>query len=221
MKTKCTLTFLAMSLVVYGHSGSYDRWLNMIVNIDAIVLTIMVTQVACFLLIRRDRLKHYRMKILLVAKSFQRKWWVTPIAAWFLSSFVLSPYMTIVGEWLLPLGVLVLLVFWIFYFAVVIGEDKYKRWLSGIKALYCYLIASVGEIVGLVLYCFLCETELFQYLTRFEDEEFGMVLYIYPDVYGIFYMLLDMAFSMAVLAMPYLLIYGWKILIRGFARLMK
>lgn len=44
-----------MSLVVYGHSGSYDRWLNMIVNIDAIVLTIMVTQVACFLLIRRDR----------------------------------------------------------------------------------------------------------------------------------------------------------------------
>lgn len=29
----------------------------------------------------------------------------------------------------------------------------------------------------------------------------------------------DMAFSMAVLAIPYLLIYGWKILIRGFARL--
>ena len=32
-------------------------------------------------------------------------------------------------------------------------------------------------------------------------------------------MLEDMAFSMAVLAIPYLLIYGWIILIRGFARL--
>ena len=109
MKTKCTLTFLAISLVAYGHSGPYDRWLNM-----------------------------------------------------FLSSFVLSPYMTIIGEWLWLLGALILLVFWIFYFTIVIDEDKYKRWLSGIKALYFYLIASVGEIVGLVLYCVSCETKWFK-----------------------------------------------------------
>ena len=214
MKSKCILTFLAMSLVAYGHAGPYDRWLNMIVNIDAIVLTILVSQIVCFLFIRRNRFKHYRMKILLVAKRLQREWWVSPIAVWFLSSFVLAPYMIIIGEWLLLLGALILLVFWIYYFAVVISKDKYKKWLSGIKALYFYLIASVGEIVGLMLYCIFCETEWFKYLARFEDEEFGMITYIYPDIYGIFYMLEDMAFSMAVLAIPYLLIYGWKILIK-------
>lgn len=221
MKSKFTLAFLAMPLVSYGHAGSYDRLLNTIVDIDAIVLTILVTQIVCFLLIRRDWFKHYRMKILLVAKSMQKKWWVTPIAEWFLSSFVLSPYMTIVGEWLLLLGALVLLVFWILYFTVVISKDKYKRWISGVKAFYFYLIASVGEIVGLVIYCIFCETEWFKYLARFEDEEFGMITYIYPNIYGIFYMLEDMAFSVAVLAIPYLLIYGWRIIFRGFARLVK
>ena len=140
--------------LAYAHAGMYDRWLARFVSLCAIQFTICVTQIACFILIRKAKYRHYRMRLLLVAKNLQKKWWMNMIVTWGLSSFVLASYLTIIGEVIFIFGILLLFVFWVWYSYLVLTRNK--RWVFCIKPLYFHIVASFGQIMGIILYEILC-----------------------------------------------------------------
>lgn len=151
MKKFVSIALLALSCgIAYAHAGMYDRWWGRFVSLVAIQTMICVTQIACFILIRNDKYKHYRMRLLFVAKNLQKKWRINMIATWGLSSFVLSSYWTVVGESAFMLGMLLLFVLWVWYSYLVLRRNK--RWIFGIKPFYLYVVASFGQIIGIVLY---------------------------------------------------------------------
>ena len=188
--------------VAYAHAGMYDRWLGNFVSLCAIMLTTCLTQIACFILIRENKCRHYRMRLLLVAKNLQKKWWINMIVTWGLSSFMLSSYLTVAAEGLFILGFLLLFIVWVYYSYLVLAGNR--RWLFVIKPLYFYTVASLGQVGGFILYAILCIMEWFRYLLRFADNDCGIISYIYPNVGGIDYMVYDMLHVIIAMVIPYI-----------------
>ena len=50
------------------------------------------------------------------------------------------------------LAIIPFFLFSIIYLVIVFKEKLRERWLSGLKAIYFYLIASIGQIIGLCIY---------------------------------------------------------------------
>lgn len=152
-----SMTFLiAITLACYAHAGFFDRHLELVDVLYAVLKTIFVSQVVVFLLIKFCRFKiakRIRMRLLLLSKRLCKNWWINIIAAWLLSSFVLTSYWYVFSEGLFILAIMPLLLFWMLYSVVVFRKILRVRWLSGLKAIYFYLIASIGQIIGLLIYC--------------------------------------------------------------------
>jgi hypothetical protein len=161
MRKKIEIGMLLVSMFIplacYAHAGMYDRYLDKMVCVKAVQNTIFVSQIVIFILIRFNWLKsskHIRMRLLLLAKKLYMKWWKNVLAAWVLSSFVLTSYLYVFCSALWLIGIIPLFLFWCFYSFVVLRKRMRERLLSGMKALYFYLIASTGQIIGLSVYYF-------------------------------------------------------------------
>lgn len=149
-----SMTFLiAITLACYAHAGMYDRYLEMMDVLFAVLKTIFVSQVLVFLLIKFCRFKiakRIRMRLLLLSKRLCKNWWINIIAAWLLSSFVLTSYWYVFSEGLFILAIIPLFLFWLLYSVVVFRKKLRVRWLSGLKPIYFYLIASIGQLLVFV-----------------------------------------------------------------------
>ena len=82
-------------LACYALAGMYDRYLEMMDGLFAVLKTIFVPQVLVSMPIMFFRFKiakRIKMKLLLWSKRLRKNWWINIIAAWVLSSFVLTSY---------------------------------------------------------------------------------------------------------------------------------
>ena len=68
--------------------------------------------------------------------------WITCII-----SFVLTSYWYVFIEGLFILEIFPLFIFWLLYMIVVFREKQRRRWLSGLKPIYFYLVASIGQLI--------------------------------------------------------------------------
>lgn len=210
MRKKILLLFLSFSQLCFAHAGMADRFIDRMVSIDAIILTIVVTQIISFLLLGRnwyEPAKRLRLRLLLLVKKLCSKWWQNLLAAWALSSFVISPYIVIACDWLWLWGVLLFLLFWLFYFVVVLLGYTRKLFLTGIRPLYVLLVASVGEVVGEIAYCCIYKMEWFRSITYYTDEEYAMSDFkVYPTFEGLLYLGEDMLLVFFCFAISYVLL---------------
>ncbi len=136
-------------------AGFYESFLEMVDRIDSLFRIILICQIIIFLFVTSKRIKftkHIRMKLLLAASRLTKKRWINIIAAWILSSFVLSVYVNVfcVRLWLAALPFYAL--FWIIYLVLVLWGNKRIKCLSGNRALYYYLVLSIGQILGFAVY---------------------------------------------------------------------
>ena len=198
------------SLMCLAHAGMYDRFLEKMVSVDAVVLTIVVAQIVCFLLIRSKWFKainRVRMRLLLFAKKLHRNGWLRLLAAWGLSSFALSPYIVIVCDWLWIWGILLFLIFWLFYSFFVFRGKTRRATLTGIKPIYLLLVASIGVIIGGIAYCAIYEMEWFRSITYYTDEEYALSNFkLYPTIDGIWDLWNEMKLVFFCFAIPYVLL---------------
>ena len=144
-------------IVCHAHAGMYDRYLEKVACVKGVQNTIFVSQIVAYLLIRYNWIKsskRIRMRLLLLAKWLCKNWWINLLAAWALSSFVLTSYLDVLCLEAFIGGIIIFFPFWCFYLFVVLRKKMRGRLLSGVKAIYFYLIASIGQIIGFGIYYF-------------------------------------------------------------------
>ena len=139
-------------LACYAVAGFLGRYLEMVDVIDAIFRIIFVSQISVFLLMRLKCSKRIRLRILLWTRRLRKYRWLNLFVAWALSSFVLTSYLYVFCFSLWILAIIPFFLFSIIYLVIVFKEKLRERWLSGLKAIYFYLIASIGQIIGLCIY---------------------------------------------------------------------
>jgi hypothetical protein len=142
----------AIPLACYAVAGFWGRYLEMVDVIDAIFRIIFVSQISVFLLMRLKCSKRIRLRILLWTRRLRKYRWLNLFVAWALSSFVLTSYLYVFCFSLWILAIIPFFLFSIIYLVIVFKEKLRERWLSGLKAIYFYLIASIGQIIGLCIY---------------------------------------------------------------------
>ena len=145
MKKSIILTSVLFSipLVCYAFAGMFDRYLELMDVLNAVIKTIFVAQLIVYLLIvvKWGKLsKRIRMRLLFFAKGLCKNQWINLFAAWLLSSFVLTPYVDVFCVSLWILGIIPLFLFGVIYWIIVFKKKQRKRWLSGLKAIYFYII---------------------------------------------------------------------------------
>ena len=201
---------LGVSLICEAHAGMFDRYLERMVSLNAVLLTIFVSQVVCFFLITNKRIRasrYIRMRLLLLAKTICSDWRIKLLATWGLSSFVLSPYIGVACDWLWILGILLFLMFWFVYTGIVMMGRTRKRCLSGIKPLYFYLTVSIGQVLGFIVYCTVYEKEWFRSITYYTDKEYELTdTKLFPTIDGIYELADHMVIIAVFLAVPYVLL---------------
>ena len=146
------IILFVIPIVCHAHAGMFDRYLEMVACVKSVQNTIFVSQIMVYLIIRFT--KRNRMRLLLLAKRLCKNWWINLLAAWALSSFVLTSYLDVFCLEAFIVGIIFFFLFWCFYLFVVLRKRMRERLLSGMKALYFYLIASTGQIIGLSVYYF-------------------------------------------------------------------
>ena len=208
-----SMTFLiAITLACYAHAGFFDRYLELVDVLYAVLKTIFVSQVVVFLLIKFCRFKiakRIRMRLLLLSKRLCKNQWVNLFAAWALSSFVLTSYWYVFSQGLFILAIMPFLLFWMLYSVVVFRKKLRVRWLSGLKAIYFYLIASIGQIIGLLIYFLPIIISWYIPECHYRPNKY---LLCGPPFIGVDYIFANgMLFLSALLAIPYLLLATYRI----------
>lgn len=150
-----TSVLFSIPLVCYAFAGMFDRYLELMDVLNAVIKTIFVAQLVVYLLIvvKWGKIsKRIRMELIFLAKGLCKNQWINLFAAWLLSSFVLTPYVDVFCVSLWILGIIPLFLFGVIYWIIVFKKKQRKRWLSGLKAIYFYIITSIGQIMGFSIY---------------------------------------------------------------------
>lgn len=192
-------------IVCHAHAGMYDRYLDMVACVKGVLNTIFVSQILVYLIIRFNCLKsskRIRMRLLLLAKRLCKNWWINLLAAWALSSFVLTSYLDVFCLEAFIGGIIIFFLFGCFYLFAVLRKKMRRRLLSGMKAIYFYLIASIGQIIGFGIYYFAYTLKWYGPYNKYTDllwDLLGYKLYRCDDGgYILLKGMMDLAFCLAV-----------------------
>ena len=188
------LLFAGLSSEAYAHAGMADRMLNMMVSVGTIVFVIFITQLLSILTLRRSKRKQIirlKWKLLMLAKKLCAGWWRNAISGWVLSTFVLSTYLASLFCCLSFLGFIPFVAFWIYYWFIILNEKRRIRWMTGLGSIYTYIILSVGQIVGCVVFLLVYWMPWFQVLF---------------DIYGFFCLADGAIFCAFFLAIPFMVL---------------
>lgn len=208
---------LGIATACHAHAGMYDRYVEMMDVLYAIIKTIFAVQLVAYLVIVvkwGESSKRIRMKLLYFAKRLCKNQWVNLFVAWALSSFVLTSYWYVFCSAFWIMGIIPLFLFGILYLIVFLKKKMRVKLLSGIKAIYIYLIASVGQSL---VFALLIGAEIFMlYAPINEYTEFLIDVYSYTyrifsfkppfNENGIYVLAKGMWQLSLCLALPYILL---------------
>ena len=208
---------IAIPLASYALAGFFERYLEMMDILYSVLKTIFVSQILVFLFVRFCRFKitkRIRIRLLLLSKRLCKNWWINIFAAWALSSFVLTSYWYVFSEGLFILAIFPLFIFWIVYSVVVYREKLRKRWLCGLKPIYFYLIASIGQLFVFVV-MFLVKMIIlygpYNKVTEYLWDLWSVFRYNAPPFDDGDYILAKGMLELSIcLAIPYLLLISYK-----------
>ncbi len=205
-----SIVLLIFPLTCLAYAGMYDRFLDTVDWVDSLFRIILIFQILIFLLVTTKWIKftkHIRRKILLVSGRFTKNRWINLIAAWILSSFVLSIYISVFCIRLFIAALPFYTLFWIIYIVAVLWKGMRKRCLSGIRAIYYYIVLSIGQILGFTVYYL---GLIIEWYSPWPDSSvlFNKILgFNYNPWFDAGYYLISGMFYMALLfAIPYLLL---------------
>ena len=137
------LIFLTCSLfgfLIYSMPCTYanmaHKYMRM-VCIAGAVSTICAVQIVCFLSIKDNKIKtiqRIRKRLLLLAKNIHKNKYLYSLIEWGLFSLTFIPYIIVAVDFGELCGVLLFVILWYIFIQ--------KIWLTGIKFLYFYFVAS-------------------------------------------------------------------------------
>ena len=159
-----------------AHAGMFDRYLEMKVSVEALVLVIGITQAILYLFLRFSKSRiacWYKGYAIHIAKILHRRTWLRWCLAWILSSFVCTPYLYGLSTELFFFAFIPLLIFLFYYCSWVWNGEKRKKHLTGVRGLSIFLSAAGQQVLGYLFYALICETPTFHQLVYYTDDEYG------------------------------------------------
>ena len=200
---------LSCCTMANAHAGMYDRYLDMKISIDALVMVIV--QVFIYLFLRYSKSKvscWYKGLIIRIAKKVYKKSYLKWFASWALSSLVFTPYVIGLSMEFFFFAFIPLAVFLIYYSYWVLNTKKRKKHLTGIKGLSLLLSVSFQQALGYLIYVLICETSTFHRFVYYTDEEYEMFDFkIYPGIEGFYYIIEGFVVISIITAMPFIVLF--------------
>lgn len=205
---------LSCCTMANAHSGMSDRYLDMKICVDALVMVIAVIQVSIYLFLRYSKSKvicRYKRFIIRIAKKVYKKSYLKWFASWALSSLVFTPYVIGLSMEFFFFAFIPLAVFLIYYSYLVLNTEKRKKHLTGIKGLSLLLSVSFQQALGYLIYALICETSTFHRFVYYTDEEYEMFDFkLYPGIEGFYYIAEGFAVISIITAMPFIVLFIMK-----------
>lgn len=202
---------LSCCTMANAHAGLADRYLEMKISVDALVLVIAVTQVFAYFFLRYSKSKvscWYKKLIIRITKRVYRKSYLKWCASWALSSLVFTPYVIGLSMAFFFLAFIPLVVFLIYYSSWVLNMEKRKKHLTGIRGLSLLLSVSFQQALGYLIYALICETSTFHRFVYYTDEEYEMFdIKLYPGIEGFDYITGGFAVISIITAIPFIVLF--------------
>lgn len=194
-----------------AHAGLADRYLEMKISVDALVLVIAVTQVSTYFFLKYSKSKvsfWYKKLIIRIAKKVHKNSYLKWYASWALSSLVFTPYIIGLSMEFSFLAFIPLVVFLIYYSCWVLNMEKRKKRLIGIRGLSLLLSVSFQQTLGYFIYALVCETSIFHRFVYYTDEGYEMFdLKLYPGIEAFNYIKEWFAFISIITAIPFIVLF--------------
>ena len=200
-----------------AHAGMFDRYLEMKVSVEALVLVMGITQAILYLFLRFSKSRiacWYKGYAIHIAKILHRRTWLRWCLAWILSSFVCTPYLYGLSTELFFFAFIPLLIFLFYYCSWVWNGEKRKKHLTGVRGLSIFLSAAGQQVLGYLFYALICETPTFHQLVYYTDDEYSMFDFkLFPGIDGFYYMAEGFACIAFITIIPYILLFLVRALI--------
>ena len=194
-----------------AHSGMMDRYLEMKVSVEALVLVIGITQAILYLFLRFSKSRiacWYKGYAIHIAKILHRRTWLRWCLAWILSSFVCTPYLYGLSIEFFFFAFIPLLIFLFYYCSWVWNDEKRKKHLTGVRGLSVFLSVVGQQVLGYLFYALICETPTFHQLVYYTDDEYSMFdIKLFPGIDGFYYMAEGFACIAFITIIPYILLF--------------
>lgn len=215
---KLVLLFFVISYcsIAVAHAGMFDRYLEMKVNVEALVLVIGISQAILYLFLKfsKSRIaRWYKRYTIHIAKMLHKRTWLRWCLAWILSSFVCTPYLYVLSIELFFFAFIPLLIFLFYYCSWVWNAEKRKKHLTGVRGLSIFLTVAGQQVLGYLFYALICETSTFHQMVYYTDEEYSMFDFkLYPGIDGFYYMAEGFACIAIITIIPYILLFLVRVL---------
>lgn len=210
MKKVITVLFsVLMAVPAFAHAGGYDQFLEQMVSYRALLITVLfvhVTLWACVKLLH-NKLPGYKRVLCKVVRFIKRKNALVILFSWILSSFVLGIYLNLLCNRLFIIFSLILLLIYILAFPALFLRKKWRRrFITGVRPLYCYIQSAIFISVGLILYYILWENEWFRSMLSYTTEEYMLTeFYLFPKREVVYSVIKQLVLPFLINALPYMI----------------
>ena len=198
-----------MAVPAFAHAGGYDQFLEQMVSYRALLITVLfvhVTLWACVKLLH-NKLPGYKRVLCKVVRFIKRKNVLVILFSWILSSFVLGIYLNLLCNRLFIIFSLILLLIYILAFPALFLRKKWiRRFITGVRPLYCYIQSAIFISVGLILYYILWENEWFRSMLSYTTEEYMLTeFYLFPKREVVYSVIKQLVLPFLINALPYMI----------------
>ena len=198
-----------MAVPAFAHAGGYDQFLEQMVSYRALLITVLfvhVTLWACVKLLH-NKLPGYKRVLCKVVRFIKRKNALVILFSWILSSFVLGIYLNLLCNRLFIIFSLILLLIYILAFPALFLRKKWRRrFITGVRPLYCYIQSAIFISVGLILYYILWENEWFRSMLSYTTEEYMLTeFYLFPKREVGYSVIKQLVLPFLINALPYMI----------------
>lgn len=210
MKKVITVLFSVLMVVpAFAHAGGYDQFLEQMVSYRALLITVLFVHVVLWTCVKllHNRLPGYKRILRKVVRLIKRKKaFVIPVS-WILSSFVLGIYLIMLcNQLFFIVGFILSLLYLLVFYALFLQSNWRKKFITGVRSLYCYIQSAIFISVGLILYYILWEYEWFRSMLSYTTEEYMLTDFrLFPKREVVYSVIKQLVLPLLINAIPYVI----------------
>lgn len=198
-----------MAVPAFAHAGGYDQFLEQMVSYRALLITVLfvhVTLWACVKLLH-NKLPGYKRILRKVVKLIKRKNAYMILFSWILSSFVLGIYLIMLcNQLFFIVGLILFLIYILAFPSLFLRKNWRRRFIIGVRPLYCYIQSAIFISVGVMIYYILCDCEWFRSMLSYTTEEYLLAdFYLFPKKEIVYSVIEQLVLPFLINALPYMI----------------
>lgn len=211
MNKKIIAVLFSVLVVVpaFAHAPWFDQFLEQMVSYRAMMITVLFVHIMLWVSVKllHNKLPGYRRVLRKVVRFIKRKNVLVFPSSWILSSFVLGVYLILLSNQLFLLFSLIpFLLYILVFYALFLRKNWRKRFITGVRPMYCYMQSTIFVFVGLIIYYILSDYEWFRFMLSYTTEEYLLAgFYLYPQREVVYSVIEQLVLPLIINAFPYII----------------